>query len=140
MLLPVDKCFVTRIRIFTNSRQRPMKSRKIDSMTPSVKREPLLSDPKRLLLDLSLQQSVTSLLELIVTRLSENNRVALVRIWLAHPTSDCSDCASTDLCRTQSQCLYLVTSAGRSVVSPGVEWRNTEGAFRRFPFGARKVG
>ena len=28
-----------------------MKSRKITSMTTSVKREPLLSDPKRLLLD-----------------------------------------------------------------------------------------
>ena len=109
-------------------------------MRTSVKREPLLSDPKRLLLDLALQQSVTSLLELIVTRLTENSRVALVRIWLAQPTSDCSECASTDLCRTQSQCLYLVASAGRSVVSPGVEWTNTEGAFRRFPFGARKVG
>jgi transcriptional regulator with GAF, ATPase, and Fis domain len=109
-------------------------------MTTSVKREPLLSDPKRLLLDLALQQSVTSLLELIVTRLSENNRVALARIWLAQPTSDCSEGASSELCRTQSQCLYLVASAGRSVVSPGVEWTNTEGAFRRFPFGARKVG
>jgi transcriptional regulator with GAF, ATPase, and Fis domain len=117
-----------------------MKSRKITSMTTSVKREPLLSDPKRLLLDLALQQSVPSLLDLIVTRLSENNRVALVRIWLAQPTSDCSECATTDLCRTQSQCLYLVASAGRSVVSPGVEWTRIEGAFRRFPFGARKVG
>jgi hypothetical protein len=54
-------------------------------MTTSVKREPLLSDPKRLLLDLALKQTVTSLLELIVTRFSENNRVALVRIWLAQP-------------------------------------------------------
>jgi len=117
-----------------------MKSRKITSMTTSVKREPLLSDPKRLLLDLALQQSVTSLLELIVTRLGKNNRVALVRIWLAQPTSDCSECATTDLCRNQSQCLYLVASAGRSVVSPSLEWTNTEGAFRRFPFGARKVG
>jgi hypothetical protein len=60
-----------------------MKSRQISSMTTSVKHEPLLSDPKRLLLELALQQSVASLLELIVIRLSENNRVALVRIWLA---------------------------------------------------------
>jgi transcriptional regulator with GAF, ATPase, and Fis domain len=109
-------------------------------MTTSVKREPLFSDPKRLLLDLALQQSVTSLLELIVTRLSENNRIALVRIWLSQPKSDCSECASTDLCRPQSRCLYLVASAGRSVVSSGVEWTNIEGAFRRFPLGARKVG
>jgi transcriptional regulator with GAF, ATPase, and Fis domain len=109
-------------------------------MTRSVKPEPLLSHPERLLLDLALQQSVTSLLELIVTRLSENHRVALVRIWLARPTSDCPECASTDLCRSQSQCLYLVASAGRSAVSPGLEWKSTEGAFGRLPFGSRKVG
>ena len=60
-----------------------MKSRQISSMTTSVKHEPQLSDPKRLLLELALQQSVASMLELIVSRLSENNRVALVRIWLA---------------------------------------------------------
>jgi transcriptional regulator with GAF, ATPase, and Fis domain len=106
----------------------------------SMKCEPLLADPKRLLLDLAQQQSATSLLELIVTRLSESNRVALVRVWLAQPTSDCSECASPDVCRTQRQCLCLVASAGRSITSPSVEWTHTRGAFGRFPFGARKVG
>lgn len=102
--------------------------------------EPLLSDPKRLLLDLSQQQSVPALLQLIVSRLSETSRVALVRIWLAQPTSTCTDCPSVDVCRTQSQCLHLVTSGGRSAVSPATEWTGIEGAFRRMPFGARKVG
>jgi transcriptional regulator with GAF, ATPase, and Fis domain len=102
--------------------------------------EPLLTDPKRLLLDLSQQQSVPDLLQLIVTRLSETGRVALVRIWLAQPTSICSGCPSVDACRTQTQCLQLVASGGRSALSPAVEWTNTEGAFRRMPFGARKVG
>jgi transcriptional regulator with GAF, ATPase, and Fis domain len=109
-------------------------------MTTSAKREPLLSDPKRLLLELAGQQSVSALLHLIVTRLSETGRVALVRIWLAQPTATCSGCPSADVCRTQTQCLHLVASAGRSVVSPAIEWTNTEGAFRRMPFGMRKVG
>ena len=62
--------------------------------------EPLLIDPKRLLLDLAQQRSVPSLLELIVSRLSETRRIALVRIWLAQPTSRCSGCPSIDVCRT----------------------------------------
>jgi hypothetical protein len=73
-----------------------MKSRKITIMSTAMERELLIPDPKRLLLDLALQQSLTPLLELIVPRLSENNRVALVRIWPAQPTSDCSECASPD--------------------------------------------
>ena len=102
--------------------------------------EPLLSDPKRLLLDLAQQQSVPDLLQLIVTRLSETDRIALVRIWLAQATANCSGCPSVDVCRTQTQCLHLVASAGRSAASPNVEWTNIEGAFRRMPFGIRKVG
>ncbi len=102
--------------------------------------EPLLSDPKRLLLDLAQQQTAPALLQLIVTRLSETGRIALVRIWLAQATSSCTGCPSVDVCRTQAQCLHLVASGGRSAASPGVEWTNTEGAFRRMPFGTRKVG
>ncbi len=109
-------------------------------MTTSAIHEPLLSDPKKLLLELAQQQLVPSLLQLIVARLSETDQVALIRIWLAQPTSTCTDCPSADVCRTQTQCLHLVASAGRSIVSPGVEWTDIEGDFRRFPFGARKVG
>src|SRR5512134_1537811 len=106
-------------------------------MTSSAFTEPLLTDPKRLLLDLAQQQSATALLQLIVTRLSETGQIALVRIWLAQPTSTCAGCPSVDVCRTQTQCLHLVASGGRSAASPGVEWINTEGAFRRMPFGIR---
>jgi transcriptional regulator with GAF, ATPase, and Fis domain len=101
---------------------------------------PLLSDPKRLLLDLAQQQSVPALLQLVVTRLSESGGVALVRVWLAQVTSSCVGCPSIDVCRTQMQCLHLVASGGRSAVSPGIEWNNIDGAFRRMPFGIRKVG
>jgi transcriptional regulator with GAF, ATPase, and Fis domain len=43
-------------------------------------------------------------------------------------------------CETQTKCLQLVASGGRSAVSSAADWTNTEGAFSRFPFGARKVG
>lgn len=102
--------------------------------------EPLLADPKRLLLDLAQEHSVADLLQLIVSRLSDSSRVALARVWLAQPTEQCSGCPTKDICRAQTQCLYLIASGGRSSVSLGTEWNNIEGAFRRMPFGARKVG
>lgn len=117
-----------------------MKSRNMAAMTESTFKKPLLSDPKRLLLDLALQRSVPTLLKLIVTRLSETSQVALARIWLAQPTSTCVGCPRVDVCRTQTQCLRLVASGGRSVASPGIDWTDTEGAFRLMQFGTRKIG
>ncbi|MES2790536.1 MAG: sigma 54-interacting transcriptional regulator [Planctomycetota bacterium] len=109
-------------------------------MTADNFTEPLLSDPKRLLLDLAQQQSVPALLQLIANRLSETGRIALVRIWLVQPTSSCVGCQTVDACRTQTRCLHLVASGGHSAASPGIEWTNTEGAFQRMPLGVRKVG
>src|ERR1700722_3252573 len=100
----------------------------------------LCSDPKRLLLELAREHSLPDLLRMIVARLSETRRVALARIWLTKPTSACSDCPIADACRGQAKCLHLVASDGRSLVTPGITWRGVDGAFARFPFGARKVG
>lgn len=102
--------------------------------------ETFIIDPKSLLLDLAQQRSIPDVLQLIVSRLSETHRVALVRIWLAQPTSTCFDCPSQEICRSQKQCLVLVASAGRSAVSTALEWTRRDGAFRRIPLGARKVG
>src|SRR5438067_4286907 len=101
---------------------------------------PLLSDPKRLLLEMAQQHSVAELLHMIVARRSDSPRVALARIWLAQPTAACSGCPTTDVCRVQSKCLELVASGGRSRVDAAIEWTGVDGAFRRFPFGSRKVG
>jgi transcriptional regulator with GAF, ATPase, and Fis domain len=101
---------------------------------------PLLSDPKRLLLDMAHQHSVAELLRMIVARLSDSSRVALARIWLAQPTADCSGCPMTEVCRVQSKCLELVASGGRSRADAAIEWTGIAGAFRRFPLGSRKVG
>lgn len=102
--------------------------------------DPLVPEPKRLLLELAQQRSVPALLNLIVSRLSETDRVALARIWLTQPTSSCRDCPTADVCQNQTECLHLVASGGRSIVSPTTEWISTEGAFRRMPLGQRKVG
>src|SRR5262245_24973838 len=109
-------------------------------MTDDRGAHPLFNDPKRLLLDMAREQSLPELLQLIAARVSESDRVALVRIWLAQPTADCTDCPTTDQCQGQSRCLYLVASGGRSIASPSIEWTALDGEFRRFPFGARKVG
>ena len=58
-------------------------------MVDDLSHEPLFSDPKRLLLDMARVQSLAELLESIVARVGDSHRVALVRIWLAQPTTDC---------------------------------------------------
>ena len=102
--------------------------------------EPLLSDPKRLLLDMAQEHAVPELLRLIVTRLSGSPRVALARIWLTRPTADCPGCPTAEACAAQTRCLELVASGGRSTLSPSTEWTRTDGAFRHMPLGVRKVG
>jgi transcriptional regulator with GAF, ATPase, and Fis domain len=100
----------------------------------------LILDPKRLLLDMAREHSLPELLRLVATRLAESPRVALARIWLVHPTETCTGCPTPAECRGQPSCLHLVASAGRSAADPRVEWDRTDGAFRRFPLGVRKVG
>ena len=102
--------------------------------------DPLLSDPKRLLLDMAQEHAVPELLRLIVTRLSGSPRVALARIWLTRPTTACPGCTTAEACAAQAKCLELVASGGRSTLSPSTEWTRTDGAFRHMPLGVRKVG
>jgi transcriptional regulator with GAF, ATPase, and Fis domain len=101
---------------------------------------PLCAEPRRLLLDMARERCLPNLLRLVVDRLGESPRVALARIWLVQPTSDCTGCPMTAECRDHSTCLHLVASNGRSAVDPGVTWTRLDGAFRRFPLGVRKVG
>ena len=68
-------------------------------MVDDLSHEPLFSDPKRLLLDMAQEQSLPELLRLIASRLGESPRIALVRIWLAQPTTDCTGCPLRDECR-----------------------------------------
>jgi transcriptional regulator with GAF, ATPase, and Fis domain len=101
---------------------------------------PLFLDPKRLLLDMAREHRLPDLLRLVVDRLAESPRVALVRIWLVQSSEGCTGCPLPAECRDRAECLHLVASNGRSAVDPGVRWTRLDGAFRRFPLGARKVG
>jgi transcriptional regulator with GAF, ATPase, and Fis domain len=66
--------------------------------------------------------------------------VALARIWLTAPGDSCADCLLSEECNSHERCLHLVASAGQTLASPDEVVTNTEGRFRRFPLGVRKVG
>ena len=106
----------------------------------SAETEPLFLDPKRLLLDLASERSLPKLLDLVTRRLAGSPRVSLARVWLIQKSLDCSGCLMARECPDRSLCLHLVASGGQSVVDPAVTWTRTDGAFRRFPLGVRKVG
>ncbi|WP_422928960.1 sigma 54-interacting transcriptional regulator [Singulisphaera sp. PoT] len=102
--------------------------------------DPLLVEPRRLLLELAGERSLPRLLDLAVRRLAESPRVTLARIWLIERSLDCTGCRMIAECPDRSLCLHLAASAGRSVADPSVSWTRIDGAFRRFPLGVRKVG
>lgn len=102
--------------------------------------KPLIENARSLLLDLAQQQDVRDTLRLIVNRIAESESVALTRIWLVRPGLGCDTCLMRSECPDQTECLHLVASAGHSVVDPDADLTRTDGAFRRFPIGVRKVG
>src|SRR5438105_4834371 len=73
---------ITRFRDFTKSRLTVPKTRKLVGMAEPRDPDPLFANPKRLLLDMAQEQSLTELLRLIASRLGESARIALIRIWL----------------------------------------------------------
>jgi len=102
--------------------------------------DPLFVDPKQLLLDMARERQLPDLLRMVVDRLAESPRVALVRVWLVQPPEACTGCVMEPECKDRSTCLHLVASSGRSAVDSTVVWTRLDGAFRRFPLGVRKVG
>jgi len=57
---------------------------------------------------------------------------ALARVWLLGPGDLCRACPMAPECPERTSCLHLVSSAGLTA--------RVDGAFRRFPLGARRVG
>ncbi|WP_174406534.1 sigma-54-dependent Fis family transcriptional regulator [Desulfovibrio subterraneus] len=93
-----------------------------------------------LLLQMGQQRSTGLLFKLIVDHLSAFNEIALARIWLVRRGDSCSSCLLAEECGSQDKCLHLVASAGHSQVDKTADWTRLDGAHRRFPMGARKVG
>ena len=106
-------------------------------MPKALRYKPKLDPLKDLLLDMAKERSCDSVLRLIVERLTRTPQVALCRIWLSRPV--CEECAEYD--PSQTECLHLVASSGRSTSEDRKSWDNVERSnFRRFPMGYRKVG
>jgi len=97
-------------------------------------------DLRELLLAMPEQHSCSALLDMVVEQLAARNHVALARVWLMRPGDICTICPRRHECPGQLPCLHLVASAGRSVVDPDQAWNGTQGNYRRFPVGVRKVG
>src|SRR6516162_7152772 len=95
---------------------------------------------QQILMTASRERSERTVLRIIVDGLAAQPHTALARIWLMGPGDICANCRMRPECPDQSRCLHLAASSGRSLAEPGVEWTRTEGDFRRFPLGVRKVG
>src|SRR5262249_19415604 len=95
---------------------------------------------QQILMAASRERSESTVLRIIVDGLAAQPHMALVRIWLMGPGDICANCRMRSECPDQSRCLHLAASSGRSLAEPGADWTRTEGDFRRFPLGVRKVG
>jgi len=94
---------------------------------------------KELLLSMTAARSCETLLSCVVGGLAAQPDVALARIWLLLPGDECGACALRSECPGRVPCLHLVASAGTG--SDGsAAWDRTDGSFRRFPVGRRKIG
>jgi hypothetical protein len=95
---------------------------------------------QQILMAASRERAERTVLRIIVEGLAEQPQVALARIWLLRPGDLCATCRMRPECPDQSRCLHLAASSGRSLAEPGADWARTDGDFRRFPVGVRKVG
>jgi transcriptional regulator with GAF, ATPase, and Fis domain len=93
-----------------------------------------------LLLEMGQQRTTKSLFDLVVSKLSQFKHISLVRIWLKAKGDVCSECLVADECYDKNSCLHLVASAGKSIYNDSEDWSRINGAHKRFPLGARKVG
>lgn len=95
---------------------------------------------KKLLLDMTLEQSQDILLKMTVRHLAALENIALARIWIKKPGDICSVCTKKQECLDRSQCFHLVASAGSSLDKARGDWSRIDGEFKRFPLGVGKIG
>ncbi len=93
-------------------------------------------DLQQIALGLAEHRAPGPVLDRIVGGLAAAPDVALARIWMVGPGDECATCPMRAECPDQTRCLHLAASAGTQA-APG---RQSDGRFRRFPLGVRKVG
>jgi transcriptional regulator with GAF, ATPase, and Fis domain len=81
-----------------------------------------------------------SVLACVVEGLVADVDLALARIWLTGLGDLCEACPMRGDCHDQTICLHLAASAGNPRTGPRDAWSHLEGAFRRYPLGAGKIG
>ncbi len=86
------------------------------------------------------ERDIQGVLQAIVHGLASHPGVALARIWLHAPGDICDSCFLRDECRDRTQCLHLVASAGTPLRSPGEDWWQIDGFFRRLPLNSFIIG
>ena len=97
------------------------------------------SDFPKLMLSVAQNRTLTEVLSSIVGGIAACKNVALARIWLLKPGDLCASCRFRDECPDKTRCLHLVASAGNPD-DPANDFTRTDGTFRRFPLGTRKIG
>jgi transcriptional regulator with GAF, ATPase, and Fis domain len=85
------------------------------------------------------ETSVDRVLAQIVEGLVAHTAVALARVWLTGAGDICETCPLHAECLDRTRCLHLAASAGVPL-DGRADWSRLDGAFRRFPIGARKIG
>ena len=96
-------------------------------------------DFPRAMVSMAQNRTLPDVLRSIVSGIATCQNVALARIWLLNAGDICGTCRFQDECPDQTRCLHLVASAGNSPES-AIDLTRTDGAFRRFPLGLRKIG
>lgn len=82
---------------------------------------------------------VQETLQAITSQMLKDEEVALARIWLIDKGDICETCVMRSECPNQTRCLHLTASRGRDLKGEDI-WANTDGRFKRFPIGVRKIG
>ena len=87
------------------------------------------------------KRNVDAVLASIVESLVEQLDLALARVWLVRPGDICNVCPMREECPDRTRCLHLVATAHEQRdQSSGREWHRTDGFYRRFPLGIRRIG
>ncbi len=97
------------------------------------------ADFPKIMVSMAQNRTLPEVLGSIVSGIAACDHVVLARIWLLKGGDICATCRFREECPDQTRCLHLVASAGNSNES-AADFTRTDGAFRRFPVGVRKIG
>ncbi len=96
-------------------------------------------DLPKVMVSMAQNRTLPEVLRAIVSGIAACKNVALARIWLLNGGDLCATCRFREECPDQTRCLHLVASAGNSD-DADADLSRTDGSFRRFPLGVRKIG